>query len=255
MSVVKTSISERSPLSPKSWPTDAFVWWQSLLFAVALFLTIIVPTFVFVIVLYGTHLVSRHDLETLSWPVVIVQLISYAFALVFLAALLPRIAHRSLANLGLRAPSAGDLAWGLGGAIVMIGFAALVSSFQEALFHVKADEVQVHWLRDARGSLVVGFVFLACIAAPFFEEFTFRGFVFNALLRYLPAWAAVLSSAIVFGLVHYQPGNAGALAPLAAGGVVLALVYYFSRSLVASMITHATFNACTVVVVLALHQT
>jgi membrane protease YdiL (CAAX protease family) len=55
--------------------------------------------------------------------------------------------------------------------------------------------------------------------------------------------------------VHYQPGNAGALAPLAAGGVVLALVYYFSRSLVASMITHATFNACTVVVVLALHQT
>lgn len=253
--MVKTSISQRSPLSPKHWPADAFVWWQSLLFAVALFLTIVLPAIVFAIVLLGGHIASRQDLETLSWPVVIVQLVSYAFALAFLAAVLPQIARRSLVNLGLRAPSAGDLAWGLGGAIVMIGFAALVSSFQQALFHIKADEVQVHWLRDARGSLIAGFVFLACFAAPFFEEFTFRGFVFNALLRYLPVWAAVLSSAIVFGLVHWQPGNAGALAPLAAGGVVLALVYYFSRSLVASMITHAAFNACTVVVVLAFHQT
>jgi membrane protease YdiL (CAAX protease family) len=254
MSVVKTSISQRSPLSPSHWPTSAFVWWQSLLFAAALFFAIVVPAFVLVIVLYGAHLVSRHDLETLSWPVVVVQLVSYAVALAFSAVGLPYIAHRSLANLGLRAPSAGDLAWGLGGAVVMIGFAALVSSFQEVIFHIKADEVQVHWLRDARGSLIAGFVFLACFAAPFFEEFTFRGFVFNALLRYLPVWAAVLSSAIVFGLVHWQPGNAGALAPLAAGGVVLALVYYFSRSLVASMITHAAFNACTVVVVLTFHQ-
>jgi hypothetical protein len=252
--VVKTSISERSPLSPRHWPADAFVWWQSLLFAVVLCVAVFVPAIVLVLVLYGAGLVSRHDLETLSWPVIIVQLVSYAFALAVLAALLPRIAHRSLASLGLRAPSVRDLVWGLGGAVAMILFAALVSYWQDVFFHVKADEVQVHWLREARGSLVGGFVFLACFAAPFFEEFTFRGFVFNALLRYLPVWGAVLFSAIVFGLVHWQPGNAGALVPLAAGGVVLALVYYQSRSLVASMITHACFNACTVVVVLFFHQ-
>jgi membrane protease YdiL (CAAX protease family) len=254
MSVVKTSISERSPLSPKSWPADAFVWWQSLLFAFALAFVTFVPAFLLLIALLIAHVVSRHDLETFSWPAIIVQLVSYAFALTFLVAVLPLIAHRSLANLGLRAPTAGDLAWGVGGAVVMIGFAALVATLQEAVFHLKSDEVQVHMLRDARGSVVAGLVLVACVGAPFFEELTFRGFVFNALLRYLPVWAAVLASAIVFGLIHWVPGNGGALAPLAAGGAVLALVYYFSRSLVASMITHATFNACTVVAVLAFHQ-
>ncbi len=33
--MVKTSISERSPLSPKDWPADAFVWWRSLVVAAA----------------------------------------------------------------------------------------------------------------------------------------------------------------------------------------------------------------------------
>jgi membrane protease YdiL (CAAX protease family) len=253
--VVKTSISERSPLSPTHWPSDAFVWWQSLLFVVVLCVAVFVPAFVVLVFLYGTGLVNKHDLQTLSWPIIIVQLVSYAFALAVLAAVLPRLAHRSLASLGLRAPTGGDVAWGVCGAVVMVLLAALVGYLQGALFHIKADEVQVHWLREARGSLIGGFVFLACIAAPFFEEFTFRGFVFNALLRYLPLWAAVLTSSIVFGLVHWQPGNAGALAPLAAGGAVLALVYYFSRSLTASMITHGCFNACTVIVVLGLHQT
>ena len=92
--------------------------------------------------------------------------------------------------------------------------------------------------------------------APIFEELAFRGFIFNALLRYLPLWLAVVLSAAVFGLAHGvgQPGNSGALFPLAAGGAVLALVYYYSRSLTASMITHATFNLFTVVLVVAFHQ-
>ena len=252
--MVKTSTSQPSPLSPTHWPTEAFVWWQSVLLAFALCLAIFVPAFGFLIVLLSGGFVSRHDLETLSWPFIIVQLISYAFPLAVLVAALPRVAHRSLSDLGLRAPRLSDLAWGIGGAVAMVVFAALVSYWQDLVFHLKADEVQVHLLRQARGSLVGGFVFLACFVAPFFEELTFRGFVFNALLRYLPVWLAALGSAVIFGLVHWLPGNAGALAPLAAGGLVLALVYYVSRSLVASMITHACFNACTVVAVLVFHQ-
>jgi hypothetical protein len=121
--------------------------------------------------------------------------------------------------------------------------------------HVKPEEVQVAYLRNARGSELAGYVLVACVAAPFTEELIFRGFVFNALRRYLPTVAAVLLSALIFGFAHWQPGNAGAIAPLVATGVVLAAVYVRSGSLVASMITHALFNSFTVVAVLVFHQT
>lgn len=252
--MVKTSIFRRSPLSPTHWPTEAFVWWQSLLFAVLLGAAVYVLASVFAVVLYVSGLLTRHDLTTFSWPLFVVQLFGYAAALAVLLPILPRLARRSLASLGLRTPRAADLAWGLCGAILMFVVATSTGALEEWLFHVKPDELQVHWLRDAHGGLFAGLVFLACIAAPFFEELAFRGFVFNALLRYMPVWAAVVGSAILFGSAHLGPGNAGAIVPLAASGAVLALVYYWSGSLIASMITHATFNLCTVVAVIAFHQ-
>ena len=252
--MVKTSTSDRSPLSPTLWPREAFPWWFSAGVFVMVALSQIVPAAIFIAVLFTLRLATLADLKTLSWPVVSGQLAAYAVSLAILVTILPVLAKRPLSSLGLRAPRASDLAWGLGGAAAMVIVATATGAVQDALFHIKPDEVQVHWLREARGTLVAGFVFLACAAAPFFEELTFRGFLFNAFLRYMPAWAAVALSATVFGLAHIQPGNAGAIAPLAAGGVVLAAVYFRTGSLVASMITHAIFNTFTVVLVLVFHQ-
>jgi len=190
----------------------------------------------------------------LSWPLIVGQFASYAAALAVMFPLLPLIAHRSWRELGLRKLRASDAAFALGGAVAMFIATAATGAAQDAVFHLKPDEVAVHWLRAARGSLVGIFVFLACVAAPFFEELTFRGFIFNALRRYMPVWVAVALSAIVFGFSHWQPGNSGAIVPLAAGGAVLALVYYRTGSLIASMLTHATFNLFTVVLVLVFHQ-
>ncbi|MDB5070802.1 MAG: putative metal-dependent rane protease [Candidatus Eremiobacteraeota bacterium] len=252
--MVKTSTSARSPLSPTLWPREAFAWWFSIGVFFVLALSQIVPAAIFVAVLLALRLATLADLKTLSWPIVLGQLAAYGVSLLLLTLLLPALAKRPLTSLGLRAPRATDLAWGLGGAAAMVVVATATGAVQDALFHLKPDEVQVHWLREARGTLVAGFVFLACIAAPFFEELTFRGFIFNAFLRYMPAWAAVALSALAFGFAHWQPGNAGAIAPLAAGGIVLATVYYRTGSLVASMITHAIFNSFTVVLVLVFHQ-
>ena len=183
------------------------------------------------------------------------EMFAYAVTLAVLIAALPALARRSLPSLGLRAPRLRDAAWGLGGAVAMIGVAILTGALQDAIFHLKPDEVQVQLLRATRGAMVAAFAFLAVVAAPFLEEILFRGLVFNALLRYVPAWLAVPLSAGVFALAHAQPGNAGALAPLAMGGVVLAMVYYRTGSLAASMITHGAFNFFTVFVVTVLHQT
>ena len=256
--MVKVSTSARSPLSPTRWPEDSFRWWASLGTALLVGIAMIVPAVVVLVaftVLWpgAARMDPLHP--ALTWPLIVVQLVSNASAVALLLVVLPMVARESLANLGLRAPRARDLLWGLGGAVAMILVADAVGLLQETFVHVKPDEVQVSYLRNARGSELAGFVFMACVAAPFTEELIFRGFVFNALRRYLPAAAAVLLSAIVFGLVHWQTGNAGAIAPLVAGGVVLAVVYYRSGSLVASMITHALFNAFTVTAVLVFHQT
>jgi membrane protease YdiL (CAAX protease family) len=252
--VVKTSISAPSPLSPTRWPADAFLWWRSLLLFVALIAVPVVATvFAFAIVLMF-QLAPLRSLQTLSWPVIIAQFYAYAWVLAVLLPVLPMVAQRSLRELGLRFPRSIDIAIGLSGAIVMIAVTAVVGVAQERFLHLKPDEVAVDWLRAAHGPLLAGFAVLACIAAPVLEEFVFRGFLLNALRRYTPAWVAIAISAILFGAFHMQQGNNGVIVPLAAGGVVLGIVYYWSGSLTASMLTHAFFNAATFFAVGVLHQ-
>jgi membrane protease YdiL (CAAX protease family) len=251
--VVKISTSEPSRLSPKRFPADAFVWWQSLLLFFTLLLAQLVPPAIVIAFMMVLKLATLHDVYVISWPLVIAQLTVYVASIAILAGALPALARRPLSALGIRAPRWSDLAWGIGGAVSMLIAASVVAVVEESVFHLKADEVQVHLLRQAHGSLLAGFAFIACVGAPVFEELTFRGFVFNALLRYMPASVAVVVSAAVFGLAHFAPGNAGAIVPLIAGGAVLAFVYYRSGSLVASMVTHSLFNAFTVVAVASGH--
>jgi membrane protease YdiL (CAAX protease family) len=252
--VVKISTSPPSPLSPKRWPADSFRWYWSLGFALLVVGTLVVatPLGAACLMLFGAH---PHDFRNpLSWPTLTAELVGISVALAAVVALLPLLAQRSLRDLGLRAPRWSDLGWGLGGAVAMVVVAGLVGALQEHVFHLKADEVQVHLLRAARGAEVPGFVFFACVAAPVFEELLFRGFLFNALLRYLPLWAALVLCGALFGMAHNQQGNLGALIPLAAVGMVLAAIYYRSGSLVAAMLAHAFFNTLTVVTVLVFHQ-
>lgn len=252
--MVKISISAPSPLSPTRWPADAFLWWRSLLlFAGVVAVPVLATVFAFAIVLMF-QLAPLRSLQTLSWPVIIAQFYAYGWALAVLLPLLPLVARRSLRDLGLRFPLPKDLAFGFAGAIVMVAVTAVVGIAQESIFHLKPDEVAVQWLRAAHGPLLAGFAVLACIAAPFCEELVFRGFLLNALRRYVPAWAAIALSGIVFGLFHMQEGNAGVIMPLAAGGIVLGIVYYWSGSLTASILTHAFFNAATFFAVAVLHQ-
>lgn len=258
--MVKTSTSERSLYSPRNWPADAFIWWRSLLVAVVLCVTLYVPVVALALVLFSTGALNRQALTAgapFGWPLFWLQMFGYVLPTVVLLALLPVLARVPLGELGLRRPRTTDLAWGLAGALAMVLAVSGTGAIEQAAFHIKADETQVQWLQTTRGPLLAALVFLACIAAPLFEEVLFRGFIFNALLRYTPLWIAAIASATTFGLAHGigQPGNNGALAPLAAGGLVLALVYAYSRSLIASMVTHALFNAFTVVVVLTVHVT
>lgn len=253
--MVKTSTFDRSPPSPTRSPDAGFVWWQSLLFTVLLAMAMFVPATVALAFLILGGWAHLQDLQTLSWPLLFAQLVSYAAMLAVIMPLLPALAQRPWRALGLRAPRPRDAGFAIAGAVGMFLAALVTGAAEQALFHLKPEEVQVQLLRAARGPTIGVFVFFACIAAPFVEELVFRGFIFNALRRYMPVWIAVLLSASLFGLAHWQPGNAGAIVPLAAAGAVLAVVYHRAGSLAASMLTHALFNSVTVVLVLVFHQT
>jgi membrane protease YdiL (CAAX protease family) len=95
--------------------------------------------------------------------------------------------------------------------------------------------------------ILLAFLFVAPVA----EEIFFRGVVYNAWERERGARFAVFGSALLFAVIHTSLFS---LVPIFALGLILALVYRSTRSLVATMALHAGFNAISVVIALLVRQ-
>jgi ABC-2 type transport system permease protein/sodium transport system permease protein len=97
-------------------------------------------------------------------------------------------------------------------------------------------------------------VYLAIAVAPgICEELFFRGYLLGALRGRVPAWLAIGSTAVVFGLFHASVGGIIALERVLASmalGVVLGWVAWTTRSVIPGMVLHVTSNS--LVVALAL---
>jgi membrane protease YdiL (CAAX protease family) len=88
------------------------------------------------------------------------------------------------------------------------------------------------------------------LIAPVAEELFFRGVVFNAWLREYGARAAIVGSAALFAVIHADPssldmliGSLARVLPIFGLGLGLAVLYKRTRSLLAPIAMHATFNA------------
>ena len=82
---------------------------------------------------------------------------------------------------------------------------------------------------------------------PLFEELFFRGFLlFNLSLSRLRPWGAVLTTSVIWSLVHlqYDTFELGTLFVL---GVVLGWVRLKTGSIVPGLVLHAVFNAASLV--------
>ncbi len=250
----KPSISQRSPLSPTLWPADAFSLRRCLIFIGSIVAA-------YAVGLLGAGLGIRlvgapirsigADLQLTS-GLLIVQIVAYIPILGAALPLLPFAAHRSIGDIGLRKPTGGDVRAGLLGAVAMYAIVEAAAYVQRFAFGVegKQEAVQLFGTTHDR-SVIAVYVLLAVMIAPFVEEIVFRGFLFNALLRYTPVGVAAVASGILFGLAHYdRESSFTAFVPLACGGIVLATVYYRTGSLAASMLTHGSFNAFNVILVL-----
>ncbi|HEY6103632.1 MAG TPA: CPBP family glutamic-type intramembrane protease [bacterium] len=127
------------------------------------------------------------------------------------------------------------------GAVVGTARAEAMSE-QEHLTDVLAGILQ----RPLTAAQTVWIVLLVCVLVPIGEEIFFRGFVYGTLRRWGVVAGIVLSS-LFFGAVHQQIVH---FLPIAILGVILALLYERTGSLLPGMVVHAVNNLVAVVGVL-----
>ncbi len=90
------------------------------------------------------------------------------------------------------------------------------------------------------------------VCAPFCEEILFRGFIYQSIKQRSSVQVAVVASALLFALMHFDRGG---ILPLFTIGLVLALIFERTRSLVPSMVAHGLWNSGTFTFALVLFGT
>ena len=159
-----------------------------------------------------------------------------------------------LAFLGLRWPTLRDVS------LTLLFYAPLylgiivISALSAALFNggrIIPSNSRVIFLQRPGGiGLLLLALLVTAVAVPICEEIFFRGMLFRLLRARFPLWAAVLLSAMAFGLAHASPGVSPALLPIFMYmGVVLAVVYVRTGWLTNTILLHALNNAIATVVV------
>jgi uncharacterized protein len=244
---VNDSTSAISPVWPTRWPKNSFkgVWtWLLAGFVAGIFI------FAFIAGLKTSRVPALSPLEFDA--LILLQFVLEGILLVIVLAALPALAKFSLGELGFRRLSATTVGTAIVGAVVMVIVANGGASLVDYLAHSQhqQDIVQIFKGLHDRATVAL-FAAFAVIFAPFAEETFFRIFFFNLGLRYTGFWGGAALSGILFGIAH---GDIYAALPLACGGVVLCAVYYRTKNAYAPMISHALFNAVSIVALLVAPQ-
>lgn len=136
--------------------------------------------------------------------------------------------------------------WGIGGYLVATPIVVIVSVLNERIWQGEGGSNPIlQIVLEGRDPIALVLFFLtAAVAAPLFEEFLFRGFLLPSLTRYVPVWAAIGLSSLLFGVAHLSLSE---IIPLTTLGIVLGVVYTRTRNLLAPMLLHSIWNSSTLV--------
>jgi uncharacterized protein len=84
------------------------------------------------------------------------------------------------------------------------------------------------------------------IAAGVVEEIAYRGFLVTYVSSFAPVWVSIVVSSLLFGAAHLYQGVAGVLATTALG-VIFAVIYLSTGSLLLPMLLHALIDISSMV--------
>ncbi len=82
-------------------------------------------------------------------------------------------------------------------------------------------------------------LFLAVLCAPIIEEITYRGILFNALIRRYKLSTSIILSALIFAIIHLDPMVMLITIPLSIWTVIM---YRRLGSIIPGIILHASWN-------------
>lgn len=97
----------------------------------------------------------------------------------------------------------------------------------------------------------IGSFILSVIIAPIIEEMIFRGIMYRFFKDKFSLNIALISSAFVFALIHY---NLLTFAPLLVVGILLVRVYEQTGDIKACMVFHGLFNLNTLILIILQHN-
>lgn len=141
-------------------------------------------------------------------------------------------------------PGQGWLVWALLGvvaapALVICSSYALTALGLDEFFAGRGTVDGVVQMISLDFTSYINLALVTGVLAPMLEETVFRGFLLASLTKFMPTWAAVVSSSVAFGIAHLSIRDLPLLSVL---GVVLGFSYVRSRNLLAPMIIHGTWN-------------
>lgn len=131
-------------------------------------------------------------------------------------------------------------------AAALVAVAALSPTSLLAQFSLRLHPADPQWMRFMAEAMPTGpagiaLAFVAVVvAAPLAEELVFRGLLHRLASHLWGPWPAAILSALIFGLLHGEPWYLFGLIGI---GLVLALVYEATGSVLACWVTHAVHNA------------
>ncbi len=238
-SVALANIPGDSAVPP---PRDP-VWsgWDVLLIALLTLVTLFVVETLTAVVAHA--LVYRHTsfVDVLQKPVLALvgEFLAYIAVAVYMVMLVEGKYHeRFWRAIRWNWPSSNRELLGL----AMLGmFTVLLDLLSRYLPMPKSTPFDQFFSRPRDAYLIAAF---AVTIGPLMEELFFRGFLYPALARRTGVPLAILFTALPFGLMHYvQYRSWAAVLVITLVGVVLTVVRAATKSVAASFVVHAGYNA------------
>lgn len=130
--------------------------------------------------------------------------------------------------------------------VPVIGMATLVYQWilkQQFGMDISMQEV-AELISQSHAWVRVGFIVVAVVVAPLYEELIFRGVLFPYLVRRIGLSGGIMAVSAVFALMHFHIPSA---LPLFLLSIALCLTYWRTGTLWTNIALHALFNGMTVV--------
>jgi uncharacterized protein len=224
------------PSGPTSWP----VWTAPAALVTGLVLALFGGLLVDIpAAILGVSISSSHVPPGLEIADTVVQDGGFVLAAIIFA----QLGGRKVGawQFGLRATRPWRALW-IGG-LTLLAFFAFSELWAVALQSNEKEKLLETLGSGQNTTLLILSAALTCVVAPICEEMLFRGYIFSALSNWRGPWPAAVMTGLVFGAVHVGSAPAVDLAPLAALGFGLCVLYRVTGSLYPCIAVHSLNNS------------